>query len=153
MQFKTYTPTAEDIENGRAWWVVDATDMNVGRLAARVAAILRGKHKATFAPHIDTGDFVIVINAEKISVTNKRLDSENYYRHSLYPGGFRQTTMRDMLNRHPERIIELAIKGMLPHNPLGRSMYRKLKVYKGPAHPHQAQKPQVLEIPEAKRNG
>src|SRR5215510_7119291 len=101
MQFKTYTPTAEDIDSGRAWWVVDATDMNVGRLAARVAAILRGKHKPTFAPHIDTGDFVIVINAEKISASNKRLDSEFYYRHSLYPGGFRQTSMRDMLKRHP----------------------------------------------------
>src|SRR5258707_12787972 len=99
MQFKTYTPTAESIENERAWWVVDATDMNVGRLAARVAAILRGKHKPTFAPHIDTGDFVIVINAAKISVSNKRLDSEFYYRHSLYPGGFRQTSMRDMLKR------------------------------------------------------
>lgn len=151
MQFKTYTPTSESIDSERAWWVVDATDMNVGRLAARVAAILRGKHKPTFAPHIDTGDFVIVINAEKISASNKRLDSEFYYRHSLYPGGFRQTSMREMLAKHPERIVELAIKGMLPHNKLGRSMYRKLKVYAGPTHPHQAQKPQVLEIPEAKR--
>ncbi len=149
MQYKTYTPTIETIE--RAWWVVDATDMNVGRLSARVAAILRGKHKPTFAPHMDTGDFVIVINAEKIRATNKRLDNEFFYSHSQYPGGFKQTSMRDMVARHPERVVELAIKGMLPHNKLGRAMYRKLKVYAGPAHPHEAQQPQVLEIPEAKR--
>src|SRR5260221_6025429 len=149
MQYKTYTPTIETIE--RAWWVVDATDMNVGRLSARVAAILRGKPKPTFAPHMDTGDFVIVINAEKIRATNKRLDNEFFYSHSQYPGGFKQTSMRDMVARHPERVVELAIKGMLPHNKLGRAMYRKLKVYAGPAHPHEAQQPQVLEIPEAKR--
>lgn len=151
MRFRTYTPTIETTQ--RAWHLVDATGMNLGRLAAQVAYILRGKHKTTFAPHQDTGDHVIVINAEKITVTGKRLDDKLYRRHSQYPGGFREITLRDMMRTHPERVIEFAVKGMLPHNRLGRQMFRKLKVYKGNAHPHQAQQPQVMDIPEAKRNG
>jgi len=131
--------------------VVDATDMNLGRLASHIAHLLRGKHKTTFAPHLDTGDYIVVLNAGKITVTGDKLDTEFYYRHSQFPGGFRQTSMRDMLARHPERLIETAVKGMLPHNRLGRQMIKKLKVYKGNTHPHQAQSPQVLEVPEAKK--
>ena len=131
--------------------MVDATDMNLGRLASQIAHILRGKHKTIFAPHFDTGDFVIVLNAGKVRVTGDKLDTEFYYRHSQYPGGFRQTSLRDMLAKHPERVIETAVKGMLPHNKLGRKMIKKLKVYTGNTHPHDAQHPQVLEVPEAKR--
>jgi len=131
--------------------VVDATDMNLGRLASHIAHLLRGKHKTTFAPHLDTGDYIVVLNAGKITVTGDKLDTEFYYRHSQFPGGFRQTSMRDMLARHPERVIETAVKGMLPHNRLGRQMIKKLKVYKGNTHPHQAQSPQVLEVPEARK--
>jgi large subunit ribosomal protein L13 len=149
MRFKTYTPTTDTIE--RQWFVVDATDMNLGRLATRIAHILRGKHKTTFAPHIDTGDYVIVLNPGKVRVTGKKLDQEFYYRHSQYPGGFRAVSLRDMLAKHPERVIEAAVRGMLPHNRLGRQMIKKLKVYPGNTHPHQAQRPQVLEIPEAKK--
>ena len=149
MRVKTYTPTIETVE--RAWYVVDATNLNLGRLASQIAHILRGKHKTTFAPHMDTGDYVIVLNAGKITVTGDKLDNEFYYRHSQYPGGFRQTSMRDMLRTHPERVIETAVKGMLPHNRLGREMIKKLKVYKGNTHPHQAQQPQVLEVSEAKK--
>ncbi len=149
MRFRTYTPTTETTE--REWFVVDATGLNLGRLAARVAHILRGKHKTTFAPHMDTGDYVIVLNAGKVAVTPSKLDTEFFYRHSQYPGGFRQTSLRDMLAKHPERVIEAAVKGMLPHNRLGRTMYKKLKVYTGNAHPHQAQNPTVLEVPEAKK--
>ena len=149
MRFRTYTPTTETTE--REWFVVDATGLNLGRLAARVAHILRGKHKTTFAPHLDTGDYVIVLNAGKVAVTPSKLDTEFFYRHSQYPGGFRQTSLRDMLAKHPERVIEAAVKGMLPHNRLGKQMYKKLKVYTGNAHPHQAQNPTVLEVPEAKK--
>src|SRR6266849_2974151 len=149
MRFRTYTPTTETTE--REWFVVDATGLNLGRLAARVAHILRGKHKTTFAPHMDTGDYVIVLNAGKVAVTPSKLDTEFFYRHSQYPGGFRQTSLRDMLAKHPERVIEAAVKGMLPHNRLGKQMYKKLKVYTGNAHPHQAQNPTVLEVPEAKK--
>lgn len=149
MRFKTYTPTTETIE--RAWYVVDATDMNLGRLASHIAHILRGKHKPTFAPHTDVGDFVVVLNAGKVRVTGDKLDSEFFYRHSQYPGGFKQNSLRDMLARHPERVIEIAVKGMLPRNRLGHKMIKKLKVYTGNAHPHQAQNPQVLEVPEAKK--
>ena len=149
MRFRTYTPTTETTE--REWFVVDATGLNLGRLAARIAHILRGKHKTTFAPHMDTGDYVIVLNAGKVAVTPSKLDTEFFYRHSQYPGGFRQTSLRDMLAKHPERVIEAAVKGMLPHNRLGRTMYKKLKVYTGNAHPHQAQNPTVLEVPEAKK--
>jgi len=149
MPFKTYTPTTETVE--RDWFVVDATGLTLGRLCTRIAHILRGKHKVMFAPHMDTGDYVIVLNAGKIVVTGKKLDSEFYYRHSQYPGGFRQTSMRDMLRTHPERVIEFAVKGMLPRNRLGRQMIKKLKVYTGTDHPHAAQHPKVLEVPEAKR--
>lgn len=149
MKFRTYTPTADSIE--RAWYVVDASGKNLGRLSAFIAAILRGKHKTTFAPHIDTGDYVIVLNAGKIAVTGDRLDTKLYRRHSQYPGGFREVTLRQMLQKHPDRVIEIAVKGMLPHNRLGRQMFKKLKVYAGSEHPHQAQKPVVLEVPEAKK--
>ena len=149
MRFRTYTPTLETIE--REWFVVDATGMNLGRLASHIAHILRGKHKTIFAPHMDTGDYVIVLNAGKITVTGNKLDEEFFYRHSQYPGGFRQTSLRDMLRTHPERVIEAAVKGMLPHNRLGKQMYKKLKVYTGNTHPHQAQNPKVLEVPEAKK--
>ncbi len=150
MRESTYTPTADSIAADRKWYVVDATDMILGRLASRVALILRGKHKTTFAPHIDTGDFVIILNAEKIRVTGDRLDTKFYYRHSQFPGGFRQVTLRRTLQTHPERALEAAIKGMLPRNRLGRAMFKKLKVYAGNSHPHAAQKPETLVIPEAK---
>jgi len=149
MRFTTYTPTADSIH--RDWYVVDATGLTLGRLCTRIAHILRGKHKTTFATHIDTGDYVVVLNAGKVHVTGKKLDQEFFYRHSQYPGGFRQTSLRDMLNTHPERVIEFAVKGMLPHNRLGRQMIKKLKVYTGTDHPHAAQHPIVLEVPEAKR--
>ncbi len=149
MRFRTYTPTTETVEH--AWFVVDATNLSLGRLAAQIAHILRGKHKPTFAPHLDTGDYVIVLNAGKITVTGNKLEEKFYSRHSQFPGGFRQTSLRDMLKTHPERVIENAVKGMLPHNRLGRQMIKKLKVYTGDAHPHQAQNPQVLEVPEAQK--
>jgi large subunit ribosomal protein L13 len=125
--------------------------MNLGRLASHIAHILRGKHKTTFSPHTDVGDFVVVLNAGKVRVTGDKLNSEFYYRHSQYPGGFKETSLKDMLERHPERVIEIAVKGMLPRNRLGHKMIKKLKVYTGNAHPHQAQNPQVLEVPEAKK--
>jgi large subunit ribosomal protein L13 len=150
MRFQTYTPVREEIE--RQWFVIDATDMNLGRLATRIAHILRGKHKATFSPHMDTGDCVIVLNAARITVTGNHMDEKMYYRHSQYPGGITSINLRDMLRKHPERAVELAVKGMLPHNRLGRAMIKKLHVYEGNAHPHTAQKPVVLEVPEAKKN-
>ena len=128
----------------RKWYVVDATDMTLGRLAAEVAKVLRGKNKPIFTPHIDTGDYVIVVNAEKIKVTGKKLDQKIYYRHSDYVGGMKEATLREMLAKKPEQVIELAVKGMLPKGPLGRQMYTKLYVYAGPDHKHAAQKPEVL---------
>ena len=128
----------------RKWYVVDATDMTLGRLSSEVAKILRGKNKPTFTPHFDTGDYVIVVNAEKVSVTGKKLDQKIYYRHSEYVGGMKETTLREMMAKKPERVVELAVKGMLPKGPLGRQMYKKLFVYTGPDHKHQAQKPEVL---------
>ena len=128
----------------RKWYVVDATDMTLGRLASEVAKVLRGKNKAIFTPHIDTGDYVIVINAEKIAVTGKKLDQKIYYHHSDYVGGMKETTLREKLAKKPESVIELAVKGMLPKGPLGRQMYKKLFVYAGPEHKHAAQKPEVL---------
>jgi large subunit ribosomal protein L13 len=151
MRFKTYSPSAEDVDAGRAWFVVDATDMILGRLASRIAHILRGKHKPTFVPHMDSGDYVIVINAEKIQVTGDRMETKFYYRHSQFPGGFRQISLRRMLETHPERVIQFAVKGMLPHNRLGRQMVKKLKVYAGGEHPHAAQNPQKLDMPEGKK--
>ncbi len=128
----------------RKWYVVDATNMTLGRLAAEVAKVLRGKNKPIFTPHIDTGDYVIVVNAEKIKVTGKKLDQKIYYRHSDYVGGMKEATLREMLAKKPEKVIELAVKGMLPKGPLGRQMYTKLYVYAGPDHKHAAQKPEVL---------
>lgn len=139
---KTFMASPATID--RKWYVVDATDMTLGRLASEVAKVLRGKNKPIFTPHIDTGDNVIVINAEKIKVTGKKLDQKVYYRHSDYVGGMKETTLKEMLAKKPEQVVELAVKGMLPKGPLGRQMYTKLHVYAGPEHKHEAQKPEVL---------
>lgn len=128
----------------RKWYVVDATDMTLGRLASEVAKVLRGKNKPIFTPHMDTGDYVIVVNAEKIKVTGKKLDQKIYYHHSEYVGGMKETTLREKLAKKPEQVFELAVKGMLPKGPLGRQMYTKLHVYAGPEHNQEAQKPEVL---------
>lgn len=128
----------------RKWYVVDATDMTLGRMASEIANVLRGKNKPIFTPHIDTGDYVIVVNAEKIKVTGKKLDQKIYYRHSEYVGGMKETKLKEKLAKKPEEVIELAVKGMLPKGPLGREMYKKLFVYAGPDHKHAAQKPEVL---------
>ncbi|MCQ2539943.1 MAG: 50S ribosomal protein L13 [Acetatifactor sp.] len=139
---KTFMASPATIE--RKWYVVDATNMTLGRLASEVAKVLRGKNKAIFTPHIDTGDYVIVINAEKIKVTGKKLDQKVYYQHSDYVGGMKETTLREMLAKKPVDVIENAVRGMLPKGPLGRQMYTKLHVYAGPEHDHAAQKPEVL---------
>ncbi len=139
---KTFMASPATID--RKWYVVDATDMTLGRLASEVAKILRGKNKPVFTPHMDCGDYVIVINAEKIKVTGKKLDQKIYYHHSDYVGGMKEATLREKLNKKPEQVIELAVKGMLPKGPLGRQMYTKLHVYAGPEHKHEAQKPEVL---------
>ncbi len=144
MKQKTFTPTPADIQ--RQWWVVDAEGQTLGRLATKIAVLLRGKHKTIFAPHIDTGDYVIVINCEKIAVTGKRLDDKKYYRHSRYMGGIKEQTLRQVLDKHPDRVIKTAVRGMLPRNVLGRDQLKKLKVYVGPEHPHAAQSPQIFEI-------
>ena len=128
----------------RKWYVVDAEGCTLGRLASEVASVLRGKNKPVFTPHVDTGDYVIVINAEKIKVTGKKLDQKIYYSHSDYVGGMKETTLREMMNKKPEKVIELAVKGMLPKGPLGRQMIKKLHVYAGAEHGHEAQKPEVL---------
>ncbi|NLF78836.1 MAG: 50S ribosomal protein L13 [Chloroflexi bacterium] len=141
---KTYTPKPEDIQ--REWFVIDAKDQTLGRLATQIAHILRGKHKPIFSPHMDVGDFVIVINCEKIRVTGSKLDDKRYYRHSGYPGGIRSVTLRQQLDRFPDRVIHTAVRGMLPKNKLGRQMIKKLKIYAGENHPHQAQKPKVFEL-------
>ncbi|MDD4601066.1 50S ribosomal protein L13 [bioreactor metagenome] len=141
---KTFMANAATIE--RKWYVVDAEGKTLGRLAAEVAKVLHGKHKPTYTPHVDTGDHVIVINAEKIVLTGKKLVQKTYFRHSGYPGGTTFTPAGKLLATRPERVIELAVKGMLPKNRLGRAMYRKLKVYRGAAHPHEAQMPEVLEL-------
>ena len=141
---KTYMASPATIE--RKWYVVDATEMTLGRLASEVAKVLRGKNKPTFTPHLDTGDYVIVVNAEKVSVTGRKLDQKIYYRHSEYVGGMKETTLREMMAKKPEKVVELAVKGMLPKGPLGRQMYKKLFVYTGPDHKHQAQKPEVLKF-------
>ena len=139
---KSYMASPATIE--RKWYVVDATGYTLGRLASEVAKILRGKNKPIFTPFIDTGDYVIITNADKIKVTGKKLEQKVYYRHSDYVGGMKETTLKEMLNKKPERVIELAVKGMLPKGPLGRQMYKKLFVYAGPDHKHAAQKPEVL---------
>ncbi|HEY7469486.1 MAG TPA: 50S ribosomal protein L13 [Acidimicrobiia bacterium] len=141
---KTYSPRQGDVE--RSWFVVDATDLPLGRLASEVATLLRGKHKPSYAPHIDGGDFVIVVNAEKVAVTSGKSQAKIYYRHSGYPGGIKAETFESLRLRRPEAIIERAVTGMLPKNRLGRQMSRKLKVYAGPDHPHAAQKPQALQL-------
>jgi large subunit ribosomal protein L13 len=141
---KTYWTKEEDVE--RQWFVVDAEGQTLGRLASQIAAVLRGKHKPTYNPSVDTGDFVVVVNAEKIHTTGRRLDQKKYYTHSGYVGGLSERTLREQLERYPERVIYTAVKGMLPKNVLGRKMLRKLKVYAGPQHPHHAQQPQPLEF-------
>ena len=141
---KTYTPKAAEIE--RAWWVVDASGKPLGRLASEVARILRGKHKPSFTPHLDTGDHVIVINASEVFLTGKKADQKTYFRHSGYMGGERNIPFRRMVASHPERVIELAVRGMLPKNTLGRHTRKKLRVYAGAEHPHEGQDPQPLEI-------
>lgn len=137
---RTFSPTPADIT--RTWYVVDADDVPLGRLSSEVAQILRGKNKPTYAPHFDGGDFVIVINAEKVHVSGSKETDKIYYRHSGYPGGLRAQTLAEVREKNPERVIESSIRGMLPHNRLGRQMFRKLKVYAGPDHPHDAQMPQ-----------
>ena len=139
---QTYMANPDKIE--RKWYVVDAEGCTLGRLASGVASVLRGKNKPQFTPHVDTGDYVIIVNADKIKVTGKKLEQKIYYNHSDYVGGMRETTLKEMLAKKPERVIELAVKGMLPKGPLGRSMYTKLFVYAGPEHKHEAQKPEVL---------
>lgn len=140
----TFMANAANVE--RKWFVVDAEGQTVGRLAAEVAKVLRGKHKPTFTPHVDTGDYVIVVNADKVVFSGKKLTKKTYFRHSGYPGGTSFVTPQDMLNKHPERVVEIAVRGMLPKNKLGAQMYRKLSVYAGPEHPHTAQKPEVLKL-------
>ena len=140
----TYMAKPETVE--RKWYIVDAAGKRVGRLATEIATILRGKHKPEFTPHVDTGDFVIVINAEKVVFTGNKLEKKFYYRHSGYPGGLKAVKAADMLQRHPERVMEKAVRGMLPHNRLGDDQYRKLKVYAGSEHPHAAQKPEVWPV-------
>lgn len=147
---KTYVPKADEIR--RDWWVVDAEGLVLGRLATEVASRLRGKHKPTFSPFLDGGDHVIVVNAEKVVLTGRKLENKVYYRHSGYPGGLKQITAAKLQRAHPERLVEFAVKRMLPKGPLGRQMGRKLKVYVGPQHPHEAQRPQRLEIPGALRS-
>jgi large subunit ribosomal protein L13 len=144
MTVRTYTPKAGDVT--RQWLVIDATDVVLGRLASQVAVLLRGKHKATFAPHVDTGDFVVVINADKVALTGSKLEQKRAYRHSGYPGGLKSRTYTEMLDKHPAKAVEKAVRGMLPKNTLGRAQLSKLKVYAGPDHPHQAQQPQPFEI-------
>ncbi len=141
---KTYATSPTVVE--RRWWVVDAKGMTLGRVASKVAPLLRGTHKTYFTPHLDTGDYVIIVNADKIHVTGKRMDQKIYYRHSGYPGGLKSMTLREMMSRFPTRALRLSIKGMLPKGPLGRQMFKKLKIYAGADHPHQAQQPQMLEL-------
>ena len=141
---KSFMASPSTIE--RKWYVIDAADQTLGRLSSEVANILRGKKKPIFTPHIDTGDYVVIINADKIKVTGKKLDQKIYYRHSDYVGGMKEITLKDMLNKKPADVIKLAVKGMLPKGPLGRQMMSKLHVYAGPEHPHVAQKPEVYEI-------
>jgi len=141
---KTYTVKKGDIK--REWYLVDAEGRTLGRLASEIAKILRGKHKPTYVPHMDCGDYVIVVNAEKVRVTGRKLDQKMYYRHSGYPGGLTSISLRDQLQKHPTRVLEAAVRGMLPKNRLGRAMRKKLKVYAGDSHPHQAQQPKVLEL-------
>ncbi|MDX1522194.1 MAG: 50S ribosomal protein L13 [Anaerolineae bacterium] len=144
MKKTTVSATEKDIQ--KDWYVVDAQGQTLGRLATQIATVLRGKHKPLFTPHVDCGDYVIVVNAEKIHVTGQKMTQKKYYRHSGYPGGLKQVTLRDQLQKFPTRVIEGAVRGMLPKNRLGRRMFKKLKVYAGPNHPHDAQQPKPLEV-------
>lgn len=141
---KTFSANADNVK--RDWFVVDATDKTLGRLSTEIARRLRGKHKPEYTPHCDTGDYIVVVNAQKVHVTGAKLDDKMYHRFTGYVGNLKTTSLKDLLATHPERVIEIAVKGMLPKNPLGREMYRKLKVYGGAEHPHTAQQPQALEI-------
>lgn len=141
---KTISARPQDVE--RDWYVIDAASQTLGRLATEVARRLRGKHKPAYTPHVDTGDYIVVVNAEKVQVTGAKRTDKIYYRHSGYPGGIKATRFADLIARHPERAVQLAVKGMLPRNPLGRACYRKLKVYAGPDHPHAAQQPKPLVV-------
>ncbi|MEI2617101.1 MAG: 50S ribosomal protein L13 [Thermomicrobiales bacterium] len=149
MTIKTYTPRESEIE--RRWYIVDAEGQTLGRLSTQIATVLRGKHKPTYTPNMDVGDYVIVVNAEKVRVTGGKEEKKTYYRHSGYPGGLRQTAYKDMMSKHPERVVEKAVKGMVPRTSLGAQMLRKLKVYAGPNHPHAAQQPMTLEVRGASR--
>ncbi|HEX3784634.1 MAG TPA: 50S ribosomal protein L13 [Pseudonocardiaceae bacterium] len=148
---RTYSPKPGEVTH--AWHVIDAEDVVLGRLATQAATLLRGKHKPTYAPHVDTGDFVVIINAEKVALTGKKHDQAFVYRHSGYPGGLRKRSFGEMLDKQPDRLLEQAIKGMLPHNRLGRAMASKLKVYAGPNHPHAAQQPKPFKIIEQSKVG
>lgn len=146
----TYSPKASEID--RAWVIVDAEGLVLGRLATEVARILRGKHKPTYTPHIDTGDFVVIVNAEKVVLTADKAEKTTIYRHSGYPGGLKEQTLADLLERKPTEAVRRAVRGMLPHTRLGRAQLSKLKIYAGPTHPHSAQKPQTLELAHARRS-
>jgi len=141
---RTYTPKPGEVT--RAWHIIDATDVVLGRLASQTAILLRGKHKATFAPHVDTGDFVIIVNADKVVLTGSKAEKKIAYRHSGFPGGLKSTSYTELLDKHPTKAVEKAIRGMLPHNSLARQQMTKLKVYTGPSHPHEAQKPVPFEL-------
>lgn len=141
---RTYIPKADDIEH--AWWLVDAADKPLGRVASEIARVIRGKHKPTYTPHLDTGDNVVVVNAEKVRLTGRKASQKTYFRHSGYMGGERHVPFKRMIRTHPERVIEMAVRGMLPKNALGRQLRKKLKVYAGAEHPHQGQQPAPLEI-------
>jgi large subunit ribosomal protein L13 len=143
---KTFSPSAEEAKNGRTWWAVDATGKTLGRLASEIAKILRGKHKPTFSPHVDGGDFVIVTNCDKVVVTGDKMDTVRYFRHSRYPGGLKSRTMREQMNKFPDRVLYEAVKGMMPKTRLGRAQMKKLRIYAGDEHPHQAQQPKPLEL-------
>jgi large subunit ribosomal protein L13 len=140
------TISAKEADIQRDWYVIDAQGQTLGRLATRTASILRGKHKPLFTPHVDCGDYVIIINAEKVHVTGQKMSQKKYYRHSGYPGGLKEISLRDQLQKFPERVLESAVRGMLPKNRLGRQMFKKLKIYPGPNHPHQAQQPKPMEF-------
>ncbi len=140
------TMSANPVTLQRNWYVVDASDKTLGRLAAEIASRLRGKHKPEYTPHVDTGDYIVVVNADKVRVTGNKTQDKKYYRHSNYPGGIKEVSFCDLVAKYPDRPIKLAVKGMLPRGPLGREMLKKLKVYGGPEHPHAAQQPQTLEI-------
>jgi large subunit ribosomal protein L13 len=144
LDVNTYVTRSQDITHD--WYIVDAQGRTLGRLAAKIAAVLKGRHKVIYTPSMDTGDYVVVINAEKLAVTGRKLDDKKYYRHTGYPGGLREITLRNQLGTHPERVLLAAVRGMLPHNRLGRKMFKKLKVYAGAEHPHAAHKPKQLEL-------